>query len=107
MIIPVFADGPLKGRDDITVSESGLAHGLDIAESSAVPWADPLAPARIFTGRVHYRFCKYRLLGRDVAVGICGDKDSAEAREVMWDLLTSNACKAAAQGGYVFERATE
>ena len=108
MIRPVFADGPLRGCTDISIRNlSQRVCAIRPLDPGRHPDEIPVQEMReISDSQVVYRFVKYQLFGRVVTIGVCGDPESAEVQGAMWDLLTSPACKAAAEGTYVFrERA--
>jgi hypothetical protein len=98
MIYPVFADGPLRGRADIVISNLSDTVCAEVREMVAAfpsPWEE-------ISARVCYRFMQYAIFGRVIYIGICGDPESAEVQDSMWEILITGAGKAAAQGGYRF-----
>jgi hypothetical protein len=104
VIRPVFADGPWRGRqEDVNLQQ--LSSGLYVVVmQDLTPW--PVVTGSEFH-QVLYRFTRYAIFGRVIWVGVCGNPASEEALNTLWDLLITDAGKAAAEGGYVFRLTTE
>lgn len=104
MTHPVFADGPWRGRHDYDVNCDQLASGLYVVVTQDLPrWRWPGTELQ----QVLYRFHRYAIFGRVIWVGVCGNPESQEAQETLWDLLITDAGRAAAEGGYVFRLTAE
>jgi hypothetical protein len=113
VIRPVFADGPWRGRQE-DVNRDQLASGLYVVVMQEPVIGPPSqTPGRTSSqvglewGQVLYRFTRYAIFGRLIWVGVCGNPESEEALNTLWDLLITDAGKAASEGGYVFWLTTE
>jgi hypothetical protein len=85
--LPVFIDGPLKGRTDLPVPASTRMNGMmcqPAPEDVMAPWPEP----------VLYRFSDVAMFGRTVLIGSVKRQPSGED---VFEALASDQAKASAR----------